>query len=75
MSNSRKWAPDKVADAVAEAIGLADDLVVSEIRTAENRTQAIRRLKDILADVNIALDVVIRGRSDRERPGMLKEGE
>jgi uncharacterized protein YecA (UPF0149 family) len=49
---------DEVADAVAGAIGLDEDLVVSEIRTSESFEEAIERLEAIASDVDAALQLI-----------------
>lgn len=49
---------DQVAAAVAEALGMEDDLIVSEVKTAESMEEAVNRLESIREDINTALDVV-----------------
>lgn len=55
-----KWESlrDSVADAVAVALGLEEDLVVSEIRTAESQEEAMHRLELIRTDVSRAMGIV-----------------
>lgn len=49
---------NEVAGAVAEALGLEGDLIVSEVKTAESMEEAVNRLESIGNDINTALDVV-----------------
>lgn len=49
---------NEVAAAVAEALGMEDDLIVSEVKTAESMAEAVARLESIGNDIDTALDVV-----------------
>ena len=53
-----EWNPDAMADKVSSSIGLAGDLIIEEIRTAESKMEAIGRLKAIRCDVDDALEVM-----------------
>ena len=54
----KAWDADKMADEVADFIGLTEDLVGEEVRTAESRGEAVKRLEKIIDDVQEALDIV-----------------
>lgn len=56
----KQWAAvrDRVADAVAEALDLQEDLVVSEVRTSESMEEALYRLASIQADALRASEIV-----------------
>jgi hypothetical protein len=55
---------DQLAALVGEAIGLEDDSLLSEIRTAEDLDEAIRRVEAMAEDAAAALVVL---RSEKKR--------
>ena len=62
MASLRKWNADVIADEVAYALQLEQDLVIQEIRTAESRREALKRLRQLKEDVDLALEIVLRAK-------------
>lgn len=65
MAGSSKWNPEAIADDLARVLQMDEDLIINEVRTAESRSEAIRRLKTIQEDVSLALDAVLRRNRSR----------
>lgn len=57
---NRSWRSirSQVAQEVSDVLGLEGDLVINEIRTAETKAEAIKRLKSIKSDAQTALEIV-----------------
>ena len=56
----------KVAIEVGKAIHLEEDCILEEVATSSGRAEAVRRLKTMQHDLELALDVVL---AYRERKG------
>ena len=65
MARGRGWNAEAIADEVAEALQLEDDLILNEVRTSESRREALQRLKQLQEDVVLAIDIVLRGKGGR----------
>lgn len=57
---------DQLAALVGEAIGLEDDCTLEEIRDAEDLDDAIRRIKSVIEDAQVALAVLTHEKDRRD---------
>lgn len=65
MARACGWNSKAIADEVAEALQLGEDLIINEVRTSESRREALQRLKLLQEDVVLALDIVLRAKGGR----------
>lgn len=63
----KHWNADKMADAIANEIGLADDLIVREVRGADSGQDALERLEEVKQDADKAYEF-LKAALDGKKP-------
>ena len=57
-AKSWKVEREELADKIRRSLQLEEDTIIDEVLTAENKQEAIRRIKDVERDAQIALRVL-----------------
>ena len=53
-----QWDPEPFAEKIRKALQLEDDTIIDEVLTAESKAEAIRRVRDVARDAEIALNIL-----------------